>query len=144
MAKPNPQLGLVICYDYLWKSEERKGREQGVKDRPCGVIVAQAGRPDRVLVCPITHTEPDADQAGIELGPKDRAWMGLDDKPQWIITSEANLVDWADPGIVPVPATGDWHYGTMTAELATQVQAEARKSLSQGQLALISRIEKAG
>jgi hypothetical protein len=37
---PRPQLGLVIRYSYLWLSEHREGREEGVKDRPCAVVLA--------------------------------------------------------------------------------------------------------
>ena len=40
MAKPDPQGGLVIRYDYLWVSEEGRGREVGAKVRPCAVVVA--------------------------------------------------------------------------------------------------------
>jgi hypothetical protein len=38
MAQLLPQPGQVIRYAYLWWSEARVGREDGAKDRPCGVI----------------------------------------------------------------------------------------------------------
>jgi hypothetical protein len=34
MAFPEPQLGLVISYAYLWHHEHRAGRDEGAKDRP--------------------------------------------------------------------------------------------------------------
>jgi len=43
---------LVIRFSYLWKREADAGREEGVKDRPCAVVIAiegRAGRP-RVIV----------------------------------------------------------------------------------------------
>ena len=40
MTFPSPQPGLVIRYSYLWRREAAAGREEGVKDRPCAVIVA--------------------------------------------------------------------------------------------------------
>jgi mRNA-degrading endonuclease toxin of MazEF toxin-antitoxin module len=54
MAKPDPETGLVIRYDYLWNSRKEKGHEVG-ELRPCVVVfVAPNGR---VVVCPITHSE---------------------------------------------------------------------------------------
>jgi len=36
---PEPVPGLLIRYGYLWMEEHRRGREEGVKDRPCAVIL---------------------------------------------------------------------------------------------------------
>lgn len=52
MTWPTPRPGLVIRFSYLWKREADAGREEGVKDRPCAVVIAiegRAGRP-RVIV----------------------------------------------------------------------------------------------
>lgn len=141
MTKPNPRVGLVICYDYLFESEKRKGREEGRKPRPSAVIVAPASKSENtVLVCAITHTEPDDERDGILISPADRVWMGLDDEPQWIVTDECNLVDWSDAGIVPVPETGDWTYGTMTTELGQEAQTSALKNLDDNRLTIINRL----
>ena len=43
MSWPTPQAGLVIRYSYLWQSEAAAGREEGVKDRPCAVILVVEG-----------------------------------------------------------------------------------------------------
>ena len=40
MALPVPERGLVISYSYLWQSEYEQGREEGVKNRLCVIIVA--------------------------------------------------------------------------------------------------------
>jgi hypothetical protein len=56
---PVPQAGLVIRYSYLWESEARQGREEGVKDRPCAVILVLLRESEEhpvVRVLPITHT----------------------------------------------------------------------------------------
>jgi hypothetical protein len=66
---PAPQPGLVIRFSYLWKREADAGREEGVKDRPCAVVIAiedRTGRP-RVIVLPITHSPPQLPDEGIEL-----------------------------------------------------------------------------
>lgn len=41
MAFPTPHPGLVISYAYLWAEESDQGREEGVKDRPCAIVVAR-------------------------------------------------------------------------------------------------------
>jgi hypothetical protein len=40
MSWPTPRAGLVIRYSYLWQSEAAAGREDGVKDRPCAIVLA--------------------------------------------------------------------------------------------------------
>ena len=40
MALPDPQLGLVISYSYLWHHEHNAGRDEGTKSRPCVVVLA--------------------------------------------------------------------------------------------------------
>ena len=57
---PEPVQGLVIRYSYLWRAEFERGREEGIKDRPCAVILVTTGGPDApvVTVLPITHSIP--------------------------------------------------------------------------------------
>jgi hypothetical protein len=68
MAQLLPQLGQVIRYAYLWWSESRVGREDGAKDRPCGVILTRTSKAGNTVayVLPITHTPPLKDEDGIE------------------------------------------------------------------------------
>ena len=42
-----PQAGLVIRYDYLWKSKHDAGRTDGVKNRPCAIILATQDKGDQ-------------------------------------------------------------------------------------------------
>ena len=39
---PRPVPGLVVRYSYLWLDEHRRGREEGVKDRPCAIVLGSA------------------------------------------------------------------------------------------------------
>ncbi len=61
---PEPQVGLVISYAYLWFEESEKGQVEGRKDRPCAIILAvdvpdeNAGHRKRVAVAPVTHSAP--------------------------------------------------------------------------------------
>ena len=62
MALPEPCPGLVLSYAYLWHREHRSGRDEGIKDSPCVVVLA-VRRPDgintMVRVAPTTHSPPD-------------------------------------------------------------------------------------
>ena len=83
MSLPKPEVGLVIRYSYLWHAEHLQGREEGVKDRPCAIVVAVANRievgRDRVWVLPVTHSAPvDADGA-IEIPAVVKNRLGLDE-----------------------------------------------------------------
>lgn len=108
MTWPTPQPGLVVRYSYLWKREADAGREEGVKDRPCAVIVAikdQADHP-RVIVLPITHSEPRTPDEGIELPHVTKVRLGLDDARSWVVVSEANDFAWPGPDLRFLPGQG--------------------------------------
>jgi tryptophan synthase beta subunit len=54
MSLPTPYPGLVISYSYLWATEHNKGAEEGVKARPCAILVARqviAGGTNRAGLC---------------------------------------------------------------------------------------------
>jgi hypothetical protein len=36
---PEPEVGLVISYSYLWKQEEEQGLVERRKDRPCAIVL---------------------------------------------------------------------------------------------------------
>ncbi len=107
MPLPDPQPGLVICYSYLWRHEDRAGEMEGRKNRPCAIISAVTDRKDGskiVTVVPVTHTEP-ADQDGaIEIPAKTKERLGLDEKRSWIVCSEINQFIWPGPDLKPVSA----------------------------------------
>lgn len=108
MSWPTPQPGLVVRYSYLWKREANAGREEGIKDRPCAVVVAiesQADHP-RVIVLPITHSAPQPPDEGIELPHSTKVRLGLDDARSWVIVSEANDFAWPGPDLRFLPGQG--------------------------------------
>ena len=82
MAFPEPQLGLVLSYAYLWHHEHEAGRSEGVKDRPCVIVLALA-RPGEgrtlVRVVPVTHTPPTNPQTAFELPPAVKNHLGQTD-----------------------------------------------------------------
>jgi hypothetical protein len=141
VAKPAPQSGLVIRYDYLWIEEEKAGREEGGKDRPCAVVVAipaDARQPLRAIVCAITHAPPTSPGEKIAIPPRVKAHLGLDADQSWIAVGEVNIVDWDDPGIVPV-ASNQWAYGMLPPALAKRVVDEVAAKSARGRLGFVDR-----
>lgn len=101
MSLPKPEPGLVIRYSYLWLREHREGREEGNKDRPCAIVMAQAGGEDgsQVLVVPITHSPPEDTASAIELPLAVKRYLNLDSAHSWIVYSESNLFRWPGPDL---------------------------------------------
>lgn len=117
MSFPIPRPGLVVCYSYLWANEHRSGAEDGVKDRPCAIVVAQQmteGR-DVVTVVPITHARPNNAADAIEIPAAVKAHLGLDGSPAWIVVTEVNDFFWPGPDLRPVSRAkpNTFHYGMM-------------------------------
>ena len=108
MSWPTPQPGLVVRYSYLWEREAREGRDEGVKDRPCAIVlvVLREESSPLVRVLPITHSAPTdpADALEIPLTTKQR--LGLDTERSWVILSEANDFIWPGPDLRPL-TSGD-------------------------------------
>ena len=99
MALPTPVPGLVIRYAYLWRAEHLRGLEEGLKDRPCAVVLVvedEDGRPT-VTVVPVTHSPPYNASDAIEIPPATKRRLGLDDDRSWIVVSEANVFGWPGP-----------------------------------------------
>ena len=70
MDFPDPEVGLVIHFNYLWKREHDRKRDNARYPRPCAIILAQRRRADSevmVIVAPITHSPPTADTSAVEI-----------------------------------------------------------------------------
>jgi hypothetical protein len=96
---------LVIRYSYLWESEARQGREEGVKDRPWAIVlvVLREGDHPIVRVLPVTrtaHADP-ADALEIPTVTKER--LGLHSDRSWVVLTEANDFIWPGPDLRPLP-----------------------------------------
>ena len=108
MSWPEPRPGLVIRFSYLWKREADAGREEGVTDRPCAIVLAveQKQGHTRVIVVPITHAVPQPSEEGIELPPETKRRLGLDSERSWIIVNDANEFVWPGPDLRFLPGQG--------------------------------------
>jgi hypothetical protein len=105
---PVPRPGLVIRYSYLWESEAKQGREEGVKDRPCAIIlvILREGEHPIVRVLPVTHAAPADPADGLEIPQPTKHRLGLDAERSWVVLSEANDFIWPGPDLRPA-ASGD-------------------------------------
>jgi hypothetical protein len=141
LIRPAPTPGLVVRFDYLWLDERRAGRVEGIKDRPCVVILALEGGASgvqRVIVAPVTHAPPTDPAAAHEIPTAVKAQLGLDDARSWIVVSEINRVRWDDAGFVPV-APGRWHYGRIPSGLWKSVRNTIQARAGQAGLGIVER-----
>ena len=143
MALPTPVPGLVIRYAYLWRAEHLRGLEEGLKDRPCAVVLVvedEDGRPT-VTVVPVTHSPPYNAGDAIEIPPATKRRLGLDDDRSWIVVSEANVFGWPGPDIRPA-VSGRFEtvaYGMLPANLFREVRERFLRAAGGG--AVVSRTE---
>lgn len=125
MPLPDPVPGLVISYAYLWRDEQDQGREEGLKDRPCVVVLAisqKEGEP-LVTVAPISHVPPRHSREAIELPLATKRRLGLDDERSWIVATEVNRFLWPGPDLRPVPGRpGAFAYGSLPRQLMLQLR----------------------
>lgn len=126
MAIPNPEPGLVISYAYLWRREFEGGQEEGRKNRPC-VIVLSVEKHDsgtQVTVAPITHSPPSSGTLCLEIPPRVKPHLGLDDERSWVILDEVNQFVWPGYDLRPVPGKqGDMAYGFLPPRLFDQIRS---------------------
>lgn len=120
---PTPKPGLVIRYAYLWKREAEAGLIEGVKDRPCVVVLAVTRQKDstRVVVAPITHSKPDDEAQTVKLTAATRRRLGLGEEDNWVVTNEVNVFRWPGPDLRPTP-TGRYEYGELPAVVYTAIK----------------------
>ncbi len=143
MSLPTPEPGLVIPYAYLWRHEHRKGQKEGRKVRPSVVVLAvqdtKGGAP-RVTVAPITHTAPTKNGEAIELPPRVKQALGLDDERSWIVLDEVNEFTWPGYDIRPVPGSKDrFAYGLIPPRLYDAIIARILELAAERRVAKISR-----
>jgi hypothetical protein len=142
---PVPEPGLVISYSYLWYSEYRRAREEGIKDRPCAIILMaeDAAGETIVTVVPITHSPPPhfGDAVEVPLAVKRR--LGLDEAKSWAVVSEVNRFVWPGPDLRPV-TRGDperFDYGPLPPSLFRRIRDGLLASAAEHRLRIVPRSE---
>lgn len=142
MPLPDPQPGLVISYAYLWRDQQDQGRDEGVKDRPCVVVLAvrQEEGERIVTVAPITHSPPGNAQDAIELPAATKHRLGLDDQKSWIVATELNRFLWPGPDLRPVPGkSGEFTYGSLPKQLMLQLRERVTELRRDRRFRMVSR-----
>ena len=145
MSLPAPEAGLVIRYSYLWKSEHDQGREEGIKDRPCAIILIATSDDGgtRVTAVPITHSPPSNPSLAIEIPAVVKKRLGLDWERSWIVASEANEFVWPGPDLRPQPG-GDIStvaYGFLPPNLFNSVVSRFIATAKAGNARRVQRTE---
>ena len=121
MALPEPECGLVISYSYLWRRESETGQTEGVKDRPCAIVLAidsKGTNAKTVTVAPITHAPPNDPALAVEIPPKVKHHLGLDAARSWVILDEFNEFSWPGFDLRSVPGNPSrYDYGFLPPAL---------------------------
>jgi hypothetical protein len=121
----------VIRYSYLWAAEHARGQEEGVKDRPCAIVLSVVGGrgvgdadETVVTVLPITHTPPSDPRLGVEIPADTKRRLGLDDARSWVVLTEANRFAWPGPDLRPsIPGnSGSVAYGPLPYALFEDIR----------------------
>ena len=125
MSFPIPKPGLVIRYSFLW-SNEAKTATEGIKDRPCAIVVAVRRDPNGeidTVVAPITHRAPEDPTASIEIPATTCKSLGLDSGRHWLRLDELNRFAWPGFDLRPIPAKpGRYDYGMLPPKLFRQLR----------------------
>jgi hypothetical protein len=145
---PQPEVGLVISYSYLWKEEEDLGQIEGRKDRPCAIILSvdvpdpRANGRKQVAVAPITHTPPRDPNVAVEFPPRIKEHLGLDSDRSWVILEEVNIFTWPGFDLRPI-RRGETRidYGLLPPKFFERLIAKFTELRDQGKVAGTSRDE---
>jgi len=136
--------GLVIRYSYLWQCDYRSGKEEGVKDRPCAIILVtkENNGDDVVTVLPVTHTPPSNPALALEIPALTKKRLGLDSERSWAVLTEANQFVWPGPDLRPVSNDpGAIAYGLLPEMFFNQLRAKFIAILRTGHASLARRTE---
>ncbi len=134
MVIPNPELGLVISYSYLWRNEHTAGHEEGRKDRPSVIVLAVERGDDAplVTVLPITHSAPRNPESAVEIPRSVKRHLGLDEARSWIIVDEGNEFLWPGYDLRKRSNADSYDYGFLPPRLFAKAQAAFKSWIEAG------------
>jgi hypothetical protein len=145
LSFPIPIPGMVIRYSYLWRDEFKKGREEGVKDRPCAIVAAVKREGGRrvVVVLPVTHSPPSSADAALEIPTAVKRRLGLDGERSWVMVNEANRFVWPGPDLRPA-IRGDADsviFGQLPSKMFVEIRTKFVSALRKGVARAVPRTE---
>ncbi len=103
MKIPEPKVGLVVRYSFLWSREATAGLEEGSKDRPCAIVLIVRNIDGALIVrvLPITTRAPHDLAKAMEIPLPTKLRIGLDEAKSWVILAETNEFEWPGPDLRP-------------------------------------------
>lgn len=138
-----PREAEVIRYAYLWSHEAAAGRDEGVKDRPCAVVLSSVKADGRVvlLVVPVTSRKPDNPGEAIEIPLPTRRRLGLQEAPCWVVVTEVNRFAFPGPDLRPAdnPSGPFFVQGTLPSRLFLEVRDAVTRHARERRLRTVSR-----
>ena len=142
MAIPNPEPGLVFSYFYLWRDEHKSGREEGLKHRPSVIVLIVEGLSSEaplVTVLPITHSTPRDPTTAVEIPPRIKRHLGLDDERSWVVVSEGNEFLWPGYDLRKRPHSDSYEFGILPGRFFERVLAAFLAYVRSGAAAMTGR-----
>jgi hypothetical protein len=134
-----------VRYGYLWLAEFLRGQEEGVKDRPCAVVMVITDDDGKqvVTVLPVTHSPPADPASAVEIPAGTKQRLGLDDDRSWIVLTEANRFTWPGPDLrldagADAASVG---YGLLPRALYSQIRDRFAAAISARLARVVSRTE---
>jgi hypothetical protein len=134
----------VLSYSYLWHTEHEEGREEGVKYRPCVIVVAvrEGNGKYLVSVVPVTHSPPADPDEVVEIPLATKRRLGLDEARSWVVVTEVNNFVWPGPDLRPLPQDANrFDYGLLPPSLFRQIRDRMMAHGAAGQVQSIPRTE---
>ena len=106
------------------------------------VVLAKVVEDDltRLIVAPITHSEPPAG-GGVEIPSAVKRHLGLDDERSWIVTTEVNQFIWPGPDIRPAKGLDTPLHGAIPAKLFSQLTHQISENAQAGEAVITKRAE---
>ncbi len=94
----------------------------------------------RVPVAAVTHIQPHADTIALEMLPKVKQHLGLDDARSWIVLDEVNQSDWPGFDLRPVPSRGDKYvYGFIPSKFYEAARTKMLEANASRKMKVIQR-----
>jgi hypothetical protein len=117
-----PKSGDILNYVFLF-AHEAKTRDEGVKERPC-VVVMTIPEQQRVLVAPLT-TQGDryADTLPV---PEEVCRIAKLHGPTAVVLNELNIFTWLGYDVRPVHGTNDIYIGRFPPGFTSKVMTEIK------------------
>ncbi len=142
MPLPNPELGLIVFYSYLFHGRTKNIGDAG-KNRPCLIAAVFPDPVDPlktgVLLLPITHGEPSADEIGVALTADAKFAAGLDGDRQWVLVSQGNLDTWPEDIAALPNRPGEFAYGFLPPRTFKSIQAQFARLYAEKKFNLVPR-----